>query len=609
MKKNLILPFAMLAAQALSAQIMVVGKDTVTLEKFKKDNEYGLKSIGIEKTLKNTQDFLLLQQFAAEKKADTITAYRTRLAQREVELREKYFFPQNLVDDVLRNYIADSQTERNIQIFMVQKTADDNNDYQKIYSEVKSGKMTMEDAISKFTKNLATPFYIKPGILDADIYGEIVKLSAGGYTPLINNSAYVIFAKYLGSRPSLGYMVFGTLAYPNNAAAEGLKNKIYADLKSGKSFPEVTKLYGTTENEKNNGGAVMGSPILPDEVYKALEGKGKGFISQPVLMGDKYYIFNIYELEPYQLTEKNKDFFKKEMMSSVYGREVADRMLTQLKNDPKFKIFTDFKNIKKSYQDFSNFKNEKAPLYQFGNQLKNFGDFRKELLEAVKEPAKIPAAQWPAVLDMKLNQDVMNFYSDDFDNQEKIKSDLDATRKNIYSEYLYSEYFRKEIDAHPEWLQNYYNEHKDKFLQHARAKGRVAILVDGSLEKDVEAQMADPKKWEVLKKKYYGKMNSKGEILVHFQEGEMDADADIFKKYNVPFQKGQTATKMKERTVLVAIDDLLPPSQMTLDEAKDLLKDAVTEQKIQETIARQRAKTKITVDPAFLNDLEKNFKK
>jgi peptidyl-prolyl cis-trans isomerase SurA len=48
---------------------------------------------------------------------------------------------------------------------------------------------------------------------------------------------------------------------------------------------------------------------------------------------------------------------------------------------------------------------------------------------------------------------------------------------------------------------------------------------------------------------------------------------------------------------------------MTQEEASEMLKDAVTEEKIREIIASQKAKTKIVVEPAFRADLEKNFKK
>ena len=48
---------------------------------------------------------------------------------------------------------------------------------------------------------------------------------------------------------------------------------------------------------------------------------------------------------------------------------------------------------------------------------------------------------------------------------------------------------------------------------------------------------------------------------------------------------------------------------MTELEAAEELKDAVNEQKLNEIIAVQKAKTKIVVQPEFIKDLEKNFKK
>ena len=66
---------------------------------------------------------------------------------------------------------------------------------------------------------------------------------------------------------------------------------------------------------------------------------------------------------------------------------------------------------------------------------------------------------------------------------------------------------------------------------------------------------------------------------------------------------------MGNQFLVIAIDKIVPPSQMTQEEATEELKDAVTEQKLNEIIAQQKAKTKIVVQPEFLKDLEKNFKK
>ena len=95
---------------------------------------------------------------------------------------------------------------------------------------------------------------------------------------------------------------------------------------------------------------------------------------------------------------------------------------------------------------------------------------------------------------------------------------------------------------------------------------------------------------------------------VHFEKGEMSEDADVFTKYKVPFTPGVHQTNMEERSLVIAIDKILPPTQMTQAEAADLLKDAVTEQRLQEIIAEQKAKTKNVVQPDFRKDLEKNFK-
>ena len=54
----------------------------------------------------------------------------------------------------------------------------------------------------------------------------------------------------MGKRPSLGYLIFGTLSYPNDANAEKAKTEIYKALSSGKKFNEVTAEFGSNDNEK-----------------------------------------------------------------------------------------------------------------------------------------------------------------------------------------------------------------------------------------------------------------------------------------------------------------------------------------------------------------------
>ena len=609
MKKLFPLMFIAALGGKLSAQYMIIGKDSISLADFKKEYQYGLQNTGIEKTINTTQDFVLLQQFAQEKKADTTASFREKMSEKEDGLRTKYFYPTNVIDPVLNAYLKDNQTEKEVLIFMVQKSADDKNDYQQIYNAVKSGKMTMEEAITKYTKGSAKAVYIKPGSIDNGLYAELKVLPNNSYTKFVNNSGFVAFGKVLNSRPSLGYVIFGTISYPKDANSETMKAKIYTDLKAGKSFQEVAKLYGANDHEKQNGGVVMGSPTLPNDVYDLFKGKKEGYFTpEPLLFGENYFVFNIYNVEPYSLTDKNREFFLREMNSSLYTEILQDKMIAYLKADPSYKELPEFANVKKSFQNFNSAK-ENSVLYQYKNHKTTIGDLKKIIGDKKEEAEKLSPALWSDAISGVNTQDLLRFYSQDFTAQPAIKKELNEFKKGLYSDYIFSKYLTEEVVKHPEWTTDYYNKNKAKFLWGNRADGRVAIIADEKLNTEIETAIKDSKNWESLKAKYYGKLNDKKQILVHFEKGEMSEDADVFTKYKVPFKTGVHQTKMEERSLVIAIDKILPPTQMTIAEAADLLKDAVTEQKLQEIIAEQKAKTKIVVQPEFKNDLEKNFKK
>ena len=609
MKK--IFAFVMLAgfSSVISAQYMIIGKDSISLADYKKEYQYGLQNSGIEKTLRSTEDFILLQQFAADKKADTTASFRERMMEKEADLREQYFYPKQVIDPVLNDFMKDSQTEKQVQIFMVQKSAGDTNNYQQIYSDVKAGKITMEDAITKYTKASPKPIFIKPGSVDNNLYAQLKSLPNNSFTPLQDLPGYYAFAKVLGSRPSLGYVVFGTISFPKDANSDTVKNKIYTDLKAGKSFQEVAKLYGANEHEKDNGGVVMGSPTLPDEVYELFKGKKAGYYTpEPLLFGENYFVFNIYNMEPYVLTDKNRDFFLRDMNGSLYNENLQDKMLAYLKSDPTYKEFPAFQNVKKSYQAFNAAKDDTV-LYQYKKDKTTVGDLKKLIGDKKADAEKLTPALWGEALAGVNAQDLMRFYAADFTNQKHIKKQLDEFRKGLYSDYIFSKYLNEEITKHPEWLTDHYNKNKSKYMWGNRADGRVAIIADDKLTKEIEKEIKNPKNWESLKSKYYGKLNDKKQILVNFEKGEMSEDADVFTKYKVPFKTGVHQTKMEERTLVIAIDQILPPTQMTQDEAAELLKDAVNEERLKAIIAEQKAKTNIIIQPEFRKDLEKNFKK
>ena len=596
-----------LAFLSYKSQYLIIGKDSVSVQKFKEENKYGLETAGINSSIKTYTDFKVLQQFAIDKKADTLSYFKAKMAEKNQQLREESFYPKPILQSALNEYLSANLVENKIQVFYVQKTENDTNDYKKIYDEVKNGTLKIEDAILKYSKLKAEPFFVKAGTVDIELEKELQSLQSGNYTKLINTPTLAAFAKLVERRPSLGYIIFGTISYPKSDA-EKMKTQIFEALKSGKKFEEVAKLYGSTDTEKNNAGIVMGSPVLPDEVYAAFKSKKEGEYTEPVLLGDKYFVFNIYSLIPYQNSEKHNKMFVKEMMSSQYSDVAYDKLVNSIVKSSKYKETPDFEKVKKSYQDFLNFKNDKAVLYQFGKTNFTFESLKKVIAENFKNADKLPADQWKYFVESKRNSDVFAAYSKDFSELPEIKSEMNKLKQNLLADYIFSYYIENELKK-PEILDEYYQKHKNKYVLESRADGRVAILTDLSVEKDITKEIENPKNWENLNKKYYGKLDGTQQLQVHFEEGEMSENADVFKIYKVPFQKGVHKVKMDKRLLIIAIDEILPPSQMSRQDAEQQLKTEVTEEILTKTIQEQRNKTKITLEPAFMADLEKNFKK
>lgn len=598
-------------SQMTSAQYLIVGKDSISVKDYIKENKYGLEQAGPDKSVNSTVEFLLLQQLAKEKKADTLNYFVNSVNQKMTELREQKFYPKPIIDPLLQDFVDSSKTETQVMLFIKEKKADDKTDYKALYNEVKSGKMKMEDFMAKHAAPEAQKaFYIKPGMLDYDLYQEVKKTPVNSYTTFTDKPNVVVFAKVVATRPSLGYMIFGVLTIPKDANYEMNKARIYKELDSGKKFQAVVKDFGTTEEEKNSGGAVMGSPILPDEVYAALKGQSKDFYTkEPILFGEKYFIFNIYNIEPYAITDLNRSFFQKEMLATSYGEEVTSKLIDWLKTQDKFVETADFAEIKKSYQNYLNPKNPKAVLFSYGQNKVTYEDFKKAIDSQYKNMEQIPTNQWSELVDYQSKQYIMGVYAKNFTGLPTVKPELDELKKNLYSEYIFSEFLKEEVKNNPKLYTDYYNENKSKFVWEKRAESRAAVISDPKLVKEIEKEIKDPKKWEALKAKYKNQVNAKNQVLVHFEEGKIQESSDIFKKNNVPFKKGVFNTKISERDVVVAIDAMVPEQQMTQAEAQEDMTDAVTERLLQKTIAEQRAKTKVEIQPAFMAELNKNFKK
>ncbi|MCB4234676.1 hypothetical protein LDL59_04990 [Kaistella anthropi] len=76
------------------------------------------------------------------------------------------------------------------------------------------------------------------------------------------------------------------------------------------------------------------------------------------------------------MTDKNREFFLKDMNSALYGENLQEKMLAFVKSDPSYKEFPEFQNVKKSYQAFNAAK-DNTVLYQYKMYKTTVGDLKK----------------------------------------------------------------------------------------------------------------------------------------------------------------------------------------------------------------------------------------
>lgn len=196
--KSLISLLTIAAAHLCFGQSIVINNDAMPVAKFSKEYEAGLKNQGIDQTIDSYINFKLIQDYSKSLKADTTQNFRTQIGTRLNELKKESYYPKELETKFLNDYIAANQKEKQIQVFFAKKEEGVKKDFQKIYNDVRLGKMTMDQAIQTEAKGDAKPLYIKAGVLSAELEADVQKLSIGGYSKLIDTPDNVMFVKVVG---------------------------------------------------------------------------------------------------------------------------------------------------------------------------------------------------------------------------------------------------------------------------------------------------------------------------------------------------------------------------------------------------------------------------
>jgi hypothetical protein len=600
--KNLAIFGLMMLASATQAQHISVGDTKVSAQQFIKDHAYGLEKIGADKTIQNYVDFTLLQKMAIKKGSDTTQMFVKKTAEVENGIRQKNFMSADLLKKYTQKFAKDSQTEVKYFIFFKKLEAGDKTDYNKVYKEVTSGKMTMAQATEQYKSDVKEAQYIKAGVMDEEIESDLMHAPKNTFSKYISDGKFVLFAQKIDQRPSLGFMIFGSISYPNDEKAAEQKAAIYKALDEKKNFKKVAEEFGSTPQEKESANASRNSPILPDAVYEAFKTIKKGEFTQPILLNDKYHVFYMFDQLAIDEKAENQQFYSQAIARTSYQHRLMNEYAAQLKA----KGFATTPDYKKALQ-LAQFKLMKpnTVLYTYQDFKQTVEGINKSLTEQKAKLEDFSPATWAKFLEKNQNGDVLKTYNQNMVKLPAYQEEVQSAQRNVRAEYVYSNVIKQAVRDDQEAMKKYYEDNKaTKYKKDDFFKIRLIAAKNESdlaeIKKDLNKNL-NKANWEALKTQYKDQKDDKKQDKVSFEEGNVEENSTFFSRNQLKNTVGIQEGKLGEKSIILSIDELLKNQILTFDEAKQRLEDDLADIKLDQFLDEEKKHTKITIEPEFKN--------
>lgn len=600
--KKTILSFAFFSFSWGISQNLFVGERKISMQEFIEKNQYSLQNQGVEKTLKNALDFYVIQDFALEKKADTLVGFRQKMNEKEAELRRAFFLDEEILNSVFENYLSDRKNDFLLSYFFVKKKENDPHNYSEIYNRVISGKMPIEKAIETYGTSKKNIIHTNSANhFPPKLKTELLSKKQGEFSSLWQDNQNVIFFKIVEKRPNLGSFVVSAAAF--SAQDKEKLQKIKTEAEKGGNFDHLAKKFALPTHQMP-----LQSHFFSLELYQVFKNLKQGQeVLSPQLIENQYYIFKIQKKIPHQNNPETKKQFLEEFYQSEYLKLAEKKMIEKLKKTPDFKENSSFKKELKSYLNSSKKCEEGDFIVSFAEKKLNC----KDLIFSIKE--NFPLGEKNFDFDListevngLIDAFVLEQYSQKFMQKKEIQAPMQKLKEELLSEYFFSAYVPSQIT--PERMEKFY--HQNPYHWGERAKFRAVKTTDEKIVSEIKKTIQNPKNWEILKKQWKNKIDEKNQLKVQFWEGKMEKKMGFFSENKISFSRGVFAFQDEKKSqIIVAIDEILPPEKKSLKEMEGVIRNQLFDQIVQETIAEHRKKINIKIEPEWIKNLEKKFKK
>lgn len=392
-------------------------------------------------------------------------------------------------------------------------------------------------------------------------------------------------------------------------AAQTKANELYAKLQSGEDFAELCKQFSDDRSTSKKGGELnwFGSgQMVPEFESAAFSLKNKGDFSKPVKTDYGWHIIKLIDKkglpEFKELEAELKQKISKDSRSQMSRIAVINRIKSEYKFKETLKAKEDFYIVVDTTIFEGKWSAEKAKglekeLFRLNETKFTQKDFAAYLASHQAKRSKI---EIPAYIETMYKQ----FVEDEVIRYEESRlADKYVDYRMLLNEYrdgilLFNHMEQKvwkkaQIDT--VGLQKFYDENNGKFMWEKRLDAKLFICKNDSVADAVNKMIKVGKTSEEM----LAEINKTSKLNLKIEEDKyIEYENDLLD--DVKWEKGTQTVKKDGQTIIVVVNDVVPPGPKTLKEARGLVTTAYQDYLEKEWIKELRAKYKVVINKEVL---------
>ncbi len=392
-------------------------------------------------------------------------------------------------------------------------------------------------------------------------------------------------------------------------AAEAKANEIYTKLQAGGDFAELCKQFSDDKSNSKKGGELnwFGSgQMVPEFENASFALKNKGDYSKPVNTDYGWHIIKLLDKKGLPEFKEMEADLKQKIAKDSRSQMSRTAVINKIKSEYKFKEITKAKeefyavvdtNIFNGKWSADKAKGLEKEMFRLNDTKYTQKDFAQYL---ASHQAKRPKIEIQLYVD--------NIYKQFVDDQAISYEESKLAGKYTDYRMLLNEYrdgillfnhmeqkVWKKAQTDTVGLQKFYDANKDKFQWEQRLEAKLFICKNDSVATAVKKMIEVGKSADEM----LTEINKTSKLNLKVEEGKYTKNENDYLD-EVKWNKGTQTVKKDGQTIIVIVNDIIPPGPKTLKEARGLVTTAYQDFLEKEWIKELRSKYKVEVNKEVL---------